>query len=76
MHTRNDKINQILITLSDDGDRVEAVELFPRNLYSVDQMIASLCKMFRIPVWGWVRPLMTCGGRPVVHDLRKIEVRR
>ncbi len=73
MHIRNELKNQVLITFSDDGERVELVELHPRALYSVDQMVAALARMFRVANWGRIRPLLTYKGVQAVRDFRHID---
>jgi hypothetical protein len=68
MHIRNEKINQIVITLNEDCTRIEKITLEPKAFRYVDGIMALLSRIFKIAPWGAIRHIVQYNGYYVVRD--------
>jgi len=70
MHERNEKINKVVISLSNDGNRIDRIDIEPRAFRFVDSIIGLMARCFRVAHWGSLRHLCFYQGKPVVRDAR------
>ncbi len=70
MQTRNEKQNQIIITLDRDCSRIDRIDIHPRAFRFTDAIMGLLAKLFKIAPWGAIRHIVYHDGKPVVFDIR------